>query len=200
MPDFVPDCLWASERGLAALGGGVSGWPPLQPTHPARNLGKMPLDLLKSDVAEGATNTPRPLTHSLERSKEGLTVDATHEPEEWRPVVGWEGWYEVSNLGKVRSLHPGRFRFGTILHGSQRDGYKTVRLCKPGRSTARKVHQLVLEAFVGPRPPGHITRHLNSVRHDNRLSNLAWGTHVENSEDLRRTGYKPGPKAELWNR
>lgn len=50
------------------------------------------------------------------------------------------------------------------------------------------VHRLVLEAFVGPCPAGMQTRHLNGVRHDNRLSNLCWGTPKENTEDRIRHG------------
>lgn len=60
--------------------------------------------LVKSDVAEGATNTPRPLTHSLELSKEGLAMDATQIAEEWRSIPGYQGRYEASSHGRVRSL------------------------------------------------------------------------------------------------
>ncbi len=72
----------------------------------------------------------------------------------------------------------------------QRDkhGYRFVRL---GRRTYRNIHRLILEAFVGTRPPGHECRHLNGIRHDNRLKNLAWGTRKENAADAIRHGTQP---------
>lgn len=114
--------------------------------------------------------------------------------EVWKPVVGHPG-YEVSDLGRVRSLdrwctQRGRggklFRFwkpGRVLSGRQR-GYQQVEIS--GRTFG--VHALVLEAFVGPRPPGQVCRHLNGDRRDARLSNLAYGTHEENCADDERNG------------
>lgn len=127
-------------------------------------------------------------------------MDATHKPEEWRPVLGWEGFYEVSDHGQVRSLHPGKFRYKAIMHAQIKEGYRIVHLCAEGRRANRPVHQLVLEAFTGARPEGLVTRHLNSVRNDNRLGNLAWGTPLDNAEDRRRTGLKQIPRARQWNR
>lgn len=120
--------------------------------------------------------------------------------EEWRPVVGYEGYYEVSDQGRVRSLHCGRYRHGYVLTLGRRNGYCFVALCRDGIGKKRPVHQLVLEAFVGPKPQGQQTRHLNSVRHDNRVENLAWGTHRENCDDRLRLPRRLTPRAELWNR
>lgn len=50
------------------------------------------------------------------------------------------------------------------------------------------IHQLVLEAFVGPRPEGHVCRHLDGTRLNNSLENLAWGTKTENAQDRIRHG------------
>lgn len=62
--------------------------------------------------------------------------------------------------------------------------YLTVSLYNShGKKVKYLVHHLVLFAFAGPRPDGMIGRHLNDVRHDNRLANLAWGTYKENGED-----------------
>ena len=115
-------------------------------------------------------------------------------------MLGYEGYYEVSDLGRVRSLHSGRRRHGSILVPRKRHGDRLVMLCVDGVTRTRPIHQLVCEAFHGPRPVGHVTRHLNSVRHDNRPENLAWGTHADNSEDRRRSGYKQAARKELWNR
>ena len=62
-------------------------------------------------------------------------------------------------------------------------GYLQVSLSKDHRKVVRKVHGLVLEAFVGSRPQGMECRHLNGDQRDNRLENLAWGTHKENTAD-----------------
>jgi hypothetical protein len=118
---------------------------------------------------------------------------------EWRSVVGYEGFYEVSNEGHVRSLR--RYRCaGRVLHPApDKDGYLTVSLCRLGIAKTRFVHHLVLEAFVGLRPPGAQARHLNDFPWENRLENLAWGTRAENLDDYHRNGRRYW-KAESWNR
>jgi hypothetical protein len=62
-------------------------------------------------------------------------------------------------------------------------GYRRLVLYDQGRVRDVDVHVLLLEAFVGPRPAKHETRHLNGIRDDNRFANLAWGTHRENQMD-----------------
>ena len=111
----------------------------------------------------------------------------------WRWVPGYEGYYQVSVFGNVRSVdrrvvHETGFvqnRRGKILNlvplGT--DGYLCVRLSKDGHAVTRKVHQLVLEAFVGPRPPGYEARHLDGNNMDNRAPKLAWGTPKQNVQD-----------------
>jgi len=102
--------------------------------------------------------------------------------ERWRPVPGHPG-YEVSDLGRVRSY---RNRQGhasdtpRLLSPGTVQGYKHIKL---GRSRQTKVHILVLEAFVGPRPEGMLCRHLDGNGMNNRLSNLRWGTAEENYAD-----------------
>lgn len=128
--------------------------------------------------------------------------------EVWKPVVGFEGLYEVSDLGRVRSLdriregrnHFGPFKFkrpGAMLKPRvDRDGYIRVVLNNYGPQD-RFVHHLVLEAFGFPRPEGLQTRHLNGSRKDNRLLNLAWGDGFEQCADKKRHGTLPLPKGEL---
>ncbi len=67
-------------------------------------------------------------------------------------------------------------------------GYLWITLAHDGRYRTVPVHHLVLRAFVGTRPKGHQTRHLNGVRTDNRLANLRWGTPRENCADRERHG------------
>jgi hypothetical protein len=108
---------------------------------------------------------------------------------EWRPVVGFEGSYEVSSLGGLRSLDrlstDGRCLHGRFMRhaSSGKYGYPQTMLRKDGKSHLRRIHRLVLEAFVGPCPDGMWARHLNGDRNDSRLKNLAWGTPSENGAD-----------------
>lgn len=98
--------------------------------------------------------------------------------ERWLPVVGFEGFYEVSDLGNVRSLYTGNL----LTPGPHPGGYLLAHLYVNGHHTARTIHSLVLTAFVGPRPPKQEALHDNHVRSDNRLSNLRWGTKRQNED------------------
>lgn len=122
--------------------------------------------------------------------------------EKWLPVVGYEGLYEVSNIGRVRSL--GRFvisRHGTTRyyrHGKIRapftakNGYIRVTLIKDGVDKKHSIHTLVISAFIGSKPTSaHQTRHKNGVRCDNVYTNLEWGTSSENNLDRVRHGTMP---------
>lgn len=113
--------------------------------------------------------------------------------EEWRPVVGYEGLYEVSDLGNVRSVdrwvdYPNGAR---RLHRGQplvqqphpRSGHMSVSLSRNSKIQRGKVHSMVMAAFVGPRPGGADTRHRNGDPADNRLENLRYGSHSDNMYD-----------------
>jgi len=111
---------------------------------------------------------------------------------EWRDIPGYEGFYQVSNAGQVRSLDrtvsrnngvPLPLKGKELQLGTSR-GYLHVRLL--GRTC--KVHQLILRTFVGPRPDGMDVRHLNGDKRDNRLENLTYGTRSENCLDITRHG------------
>lgn len=105
--------------------------------------------------------------------------------ESWRPVPGFEALYLVSDLGRVRSARSGRVLVG--------DGTRHLRvtLSRAGRTTRLLVHRLVLEAFVGPCPPGMESLHENDIGADNRLANLRWGTRSENELEKVRNGNNP---------
>jgi hypothetical protein len=109
--------------------------------------------------------------------------------ERWRPVVGYEGLYEVSDRGRVRSLRFGRW--GTrhrMLRGWTHDGYRYVELSRRPGSTAMRVHCLVLEAFIGPRPPGLYGCHNDGNPGNNELGNLRWDTPTSNLFDRVKHG------------
>lgn len=123
--------------------------------------------------------------------------DCTASDEQWRPVVGWEGWYEVSDLGHVRSMaRVVRGSRGCVQHLKSRartikpgfGGYLTVVLYRNNKGHGVRVHTLVLEAFIGPRPDDMECCHDNGDPSDARLSNLYWGTHSQNQLDQVRHG------------
>ena len=115
--------------------------------------------------------------------------------ETWRDVLGYEGAYEVSDLGNVRSVtrwvpygrHKGMTYKGRSLKLTLiKNGYLTVKLAFAGLTRTTYVHEIVLKAFEGPRPyteaRGEI-RHLDGVKTNNVLSNLKYGTINENAAD-----------------
>ena len=109
--------------------------------------------------------------------------------EEWRPIRGYEGRYEISSHGRVKSLcRPGKLKEAMRKQQPLKDGYKRVSLCKGGVCVHKRVHRLVLEAFVGPCPEGMVACHIDTVTSNNRLDNLMWDTHKSNTADIIRRG------------
>ena len=110
----------------------------------------------------------------------------------WQPVVGYEGLYEVSDQGRVRSLP--RFRAGRSYGGRllkpcmDSRGYLLARLSRNGHTTTVTVHKLVAAAFLGPCPKGQVVRHGVNGVHDNSPANLSYGTQADNINDKRRDG------------
>ena len=101
--------------------------------------------------------------------------------EEWRDVAGFEGLYEVSNLGNVRSVHKPDGRRGRLLKPNRlRQGYLQVTLYLDGKPHWRKVHRLVGFAFIDNPFGKPDINHKNGIKHDNRAENLEWVTKSEN--------------------
>ena len=116
---------------------------------------------------------------------------------EWRPVPNAPHYF-VSDDGRVRVAarvnvgpsgrvirRPAKTLLQTV---NARKGYAMVAMRINGKQVKRSVHRLVLESFMGPCPDGCLTRHLNGTPGDNRLSNLMWGTPIENGADARCHG------------
>lgn len=121
--------------------------------------------------------------------------------ETWLPVIGFEGYYEVSDQGRVRSVtrivagKEGRPRVaqGLILRPGTDRGYggKRVSLGGPGGRQTRKVHRMVLESFVGLAPDGMVCCHNDGDPSNNRLENLRWDTPSANMLDRVKHGTDP---------
>lgn len=102
----------------------------------------------------------------------------------WKDVVGYEGLYEVSNQGRVRSHHPSQRRKTEFLCGGNIRGYRMVMLAK-GDGTKPKsalIHRLVAIAFLGAPPNVHrpTVNHKNLDKADNRVENLEWLSQADN--------------------
>ena len=102
--------------------------------------------------------------------------------ERWLPVLGFEG-YEVSDHGRVRSFLQRNNRGRVLKQSCDKKGYPYVGLMSDGGLRTRRVHTLVLEAFVGPCPAGLIGLHSDDDKSNNHVTNLRWGTHAQNYRD-----------------
>ncbi len=122
--------------------------------------------------------------------------------ETWKAVPGWEGWYEVSDEGRVRSLTrqstangaPAWYKGRLLKPGRLKNGYMQVCLTAPDRRVSSYVHRLVLSAFVGPPPEGKEVCHTDGSRDNNFLGNLRYGTRSENARDRIAHGRGPDGK------
>lgn len=110
--------------------------------------------------------------------------------EEWKPVVGMEGWYEVSSTGRVRRSRPGKSTVcGKILKIRKNPfGYLKICLSLNGIQFMRLVHVLVAEAFLGPKPDGMDVNHIDGNKANSRLDNLEYVTRSGNAVHAINTG------------
>ena len=96
----------------------------------------------------------------------------------WKDIKGYEGHYQVSNFGKVKSI---KFRKNRILKNLKHtNGYFIVFLCKDGIIKGQLVHRLIIEHFILNPDNKPWTNHKNGIKTDNRISNLEWVTASEN--------------------
>lgn len=104
--------------------------------------------------------------------------------EVWRSIDGYNGIYEVSNFGNVRSLSRIDIRknkiIGQIMKTFKSRGYIRITLRKEGKGTKGSVHRLVLTAFSGECPKGYQCNHIDGNKLNNRIDNLEWVTPSEN--------------------
>jgi len=138
------------------------------------------------------------------RKSHARVIDATPEElenETWVFMHGFRGIYEVSSLGRVRSIsrvytragskHP-IYHYGKMKTPTKRNGYYTVHLCKPdGTRVRRSVHKLVLESFTrnveNKLKRNLIVNHIDGDKTNNKLSNLEWVTYSQNTQHYHDT-------------
>lgn len=119
--------------------------------------------------------------------------------EEWRDIVGYEGKYQISNFGRVKSLERRNFAGNLIKQrimkfGKTKDGYLQVPLAKLGKRSTKKVHRLVAEAFIGIDNQKETINHIDGNKENNTTKNLEWA----NREEQVVHAYKN--KLKTWNK
>lgn len=110
----------------------------------------------------------------------------------WKPICGYEGIYDVSNYGNVRSVDridfAGRHLKGKLFSTKAKESYITCVLTKCGKHRTFRIHQLVAEAFI-PNPEGKpCVNHKDGNKQNNHVENLEWCTHSENNVHAFKTG------------
>jgi len=106
---------------------------------------------------------------------------------QWLPVYGFEGWFDISDDGLVRTVGENR-RTRELMQWKTNSGYWMVTLWVNGVRKHRSIHSLILDAFICPRPEGKVARHRDGDRNYNAASNLEWGTIRQNHYDKKRHG------------
>lgn len=98
----------------------------------------------------------------------------------WRDIPGYEGLYEVSSYGNIRSTRRKGTSGGIKKATVNQDGYLRVKLCKDGREKKLMVHRLVYEAFFGPMPENTEINHIDENKKNNHIENIEAITHLQN--------------------
>ena len=113
------------------------------------------------------------------------------EQEQWKPIQEFNGEYEVSNIGRVRSMKQYGGQIGRIMpQTKQHHGYHAVMFWMHNKAYCRKVHRLVAEAFI-PNPDNlKEVNHIDGNHDNNQMSNLEWITHQANVQHSFDTGIK----------
>lgn len=123
--------------------------------------------------------------------------------EVWKAIPGYEGYYEASDAGVIRSvdrvvphgIHGTCKQKGRVLrYAKDAKGYPRVALSDGTKLRTYTIHRLIAHTFMSPRPDGHQINHMNGIKTDNRVDNLEYCTPSENSLHSFRIGLqKPKP-------
>lgn len=131
-------------------------------------------------------------------------MNNTTNEEVWEDIEGYEGCYQVSNLGRVKSLDrvversDGTFQNvkGRMLKQTIRNRYMRVILAKNNKKNHQSVHRLVAKAFIPSEANKPYVNHIDGARENNNCKNLEWVTPLENSSKARESGlYRTGSKS-----
>jgi hypothetical protein len=111
----------------------------------------------------------------------------------WKDIPGYEGFYQASNYGNIKSLERNngrgyRLKEKILKPGIDNIGRLHVNLLRYGIQKSYRVHRLVLMAFIGRCPDGMECMHLDDNPSNNNLENLRWGTHMENQRMIHDHG------------
>ena len=115
----------------------------------------------------------------------------------WKPIIGFEGLYEVSDRGRIKRVKGFRACKDRILKPyANHRGYLLIGLYKNSCVVGKQIHRLVLEAFIESCPEQKECNHKNGIKTDNRLENLEWVTHSQNEKHKYNTLGYIGPRGE----
>lgn len=141
--------------------------------------------------------TPIRFPYLITTEKEIMSIDKLI-IEEWRPIEGFEGYYEISNIGRVKSLQRREWwekrgcyhllKERIMKTFINRKGYVTVQLKKQSERTKYSVHRLVAFAFINNPSGFPEINHKDCIRDNNVYSNLEWVTHSKNQEYAYQSG------------
>ena len=104
--------------------------------------------------------------------------------EMWTPITEFENLYEVSNLGRIKTIKTGKIREGYFSNC----GYKVINLSKKSKQYVKLVHRLVIDNFIGTEDKTLTVNHKDHNKNNNTLSNLEYMTHEENIKEAWESG------------
>lgn len=114
----------------------------------------------------------------------------------WKSIEGYDGKYEISNFGRVKSLYDnkGRKREKILIPRISKNGYLYLNLWKNSKGKSKKIHRMVAEAFCKKNIDAQCVNHINGIKTDNRAINLEWCTYSYNTKHAFKSGLQKPKK------
>lgn len=148
-----------------------------------------------------------PLTTIITQTADNLKTDVMKN-EIWKDIAGYEGYYQVSNFGRVKSLQrtviTGKYSCPVVLKeriltvSKNKHGYGYVMLASNGTSKSFAVHRLVIKSFILNPENKPQVNHIDGIKTHNELENLEWATNSENQLHAHKTGLKTSSFAGIF--